>query len=481
MTSETGETGEAGEAGSMGAAEATSFTQPTSDSGEPPDTADPPLPPLPPGVLRFAVIGDFGLDGAPEASVAARVSSWDPALVLTVGDNNYFTGAAETIDANIGKHYRGFIAPYVGGFGVGAAENRFFPCPGNHDWQTGSLQAYLDYFTLPGNERYYSVRRGEVEFFMLDSDYREPDGLTPTQAQGQWLEAALAGSDASFRVVAMHHAPHSSGLHGGLPAMRWPYADWGADLVLAGHDHDYERLVVDGLPYVVVGTSGAALRPFVTEAPGSQRGHADGFGALRIEASASALTVDFVDDGGARIDRLTLAAAPPTSWQTRVPRDSTWRYLERDPGPGWSVPEFVAEDWISGAAPLGFGVGGEATLLAGGEATKRPITTYFRHRFIVGAEDLGPWLRLRLAVDDAAIVYLNGTEVYRIDLREGPVDDATTAALPVGDWFPGRLSETLIAGDALRGGDNVLAVEVHQHAATSSDLRLELELAVAGG
>ena len=481
MTSETGETGEAGEAGSMGAAEATSFTQPTSDSGEPPDTADPPLPPLPPGVLRFAVIGDFGLDGAPEASVAARVSSWDPALVLTVGDNNYFTGAAETIDANIGKHYRGFIAPYVGGFGVGAAENRFFPCPGNHDWQTGSLQAYLDYFTLPGNERYYSVRRGEVEFFMLDSDYREPDGLTPTQAQGQWLEAALAGSDASFRVVAMHHAPHSSGLHGGLPAMRWPYADWGADLVLAGHDHDYERLVVDGLPYVVVGTSGAALRKFVTEAPGSQRGHADGFGALRIEASASALTVDFVDDGGARIDRLTLAAAPPTSWQTRVPRDSTWRYLERDPGPGWSVPEFVAEDWISGAAPLGFGVGGEATLLAGGEATKRPITTYFRHRFIVGAEDLGPWLRLRLAVDDAAIVYLNGTEVYRIDLREGPVDDATTAALPVGDWFPGRLSETLIAGDALRGGDNVLAVEVHQHAATSSDLRLELELAVAGG
>ena len=106
------------------------------------------------------------------------------------------------------------------------------------------------------------------------------------------------------------------------------------------------------------------------------------------------------------------------------------------------------------------------------------MTTYFRRRFTAGAADLGPWLRLRIAVDDGAIVYLNGTEVYRIDLPEGPIDGDTPASLAVGNWFPKRLAETMIPGDALVDGENVLAVEVHQQAPSSGDLRLELELAV---
>ena len=109
---------------------------------------------------------------------------------------------------------------------------------------------------------------------MLDSDTHEPDGLTPTQTQGQWLEAALAESTASFQVVVMHHAPHSSGLSRRHPAMRWPYAAWGADLVLAGHDHDYERFVVDGLDLYRHRHRRRALRKFVTEETGSQRGFA---------------------------------------------------------------------------------------------------------------------------------------------------------------------------------------------------------------
>jgi len=429
-----------------------------------------------PPPLRFAVIGDFGIDGDPEAEVAARVASWDPELILTVGDNNYYSGLASTIDVNIGKHYHRFIAPYVGAFGPGAAENRFFPCPGNHDWGSGDLQGYLDYFTLPGNERYYRLRRGPVEFFLLDSDVNEPDGAVVGSIQAQWLEAALADSAASFQVVLMHHAPYTSGMHNGSTSMRWPFAAWGADLVIAGHDHDYERIVVDGLPYLVVGTSGAALRDFETEEVGSQRGHADVFGALRVEATAKLMTLDFVASSGARVDRLTLAAQAPASWQPLVSPTATWRYLETPPGPGWTTVEY-AEPWPAGPAPLGFGVGGEGTTLLGGTPFDRPITTYFRHRFHAAAEDLDGPLRLRLAVDDGAIIRLNGAEVYRINLPEGSVGDQTHAAAVVGDWFPGRISETLIPGAALHVGDNVLAVEVHQYSRVSTDLRLELELA----
>lgn len=462
------DSGGAGSAGSGGSASGAGGTD-----GEPGDDEGLPLGEQPP--LRFAVIGDFGLDGDDEAQVAARVASWNPELILTVGDNNYYDGLASTIDVNIGKHYQRFIGAYTGAFGPGAAENRFFPCPGNHDWNGGDLQGYLDYFTLPGNERYYRLRRGPVEFFLLDSDTREPDGAVEGSVQAQWLEAALADSEASFQVVLMHHAPYSSGLHTGTDGMRWPFAAWGADLVIAGHDHDYERIVVDGLPYLVVGTGGAALRDFGTEEVGSQRGHADVFGALRVEVTAKQMTLDFVSTSGARIDRLMLATPAPAGWQQLVSPTATWRYLEAAPGPGWTTIEY-AEPWPAGPAPLGFGVGGEGTTLGGGQQFDRPITTYFRHRFHAAAEDLGGPLRLRLAVDDGALVRLNGVEVYRINLSEGTVGDQSHAAAVVGDWFPGRVSETLIPGEALRVGDNVLAVEVHQYSRVSTDLRLELEL-----
>ena len=87
------------------------------------------------------------------------------------------------------------------------------------------------------------------------------------------------------------------------------------------------------------------------------------------------------------------------------------------------------------------------------------------------AVPLGPAL-----VPCGALIRLNGVEVYRINLSEGTVGDQSHAAAVVGDWFPGRVSETMIPGDALRVGDNVLAVEVHQYSRVSTDLRLELEL-----
>src|SRR5688500_6312655 len=64
--------------------------------------------------VRFAVIGDYGHVGQPQLDVSNRVKSWNPELVITVGDNNYPDGEASTIDANVGQYYSQFIAPYSG-------------------------------------------------------------------------------------------------------------------------------------------------------------------------------------------------------------------------------------------------------------------------------------------------------------------------------------------------------------------------------
>jgi len=153
------------------------------------------------GLVRFAVVGDYGIAGPEEASVAALIQSWHPDFVITTGDNNYPDGGADTIDANIGQYYHSYIAPYLGGYGVGAPSNAFWPCMGNHEWETPNAQPYLDYFTLPNNERYYDVARGTVHLFAVDSDLSEPDGNTSTSVQGAWLQSRLAAAAEPWKLV----------------------------------------------------------------------------------------------------------------------------------------------------------------------------------------------------------------------------------------------------------------------------------------
>jgi hypothetical protein len=267
-----------------------------------------PRPLLPGGndAVHFAAIGDFGEAGAGEAAVARMVRSWQPEFIITTGDNNYPVGAAETIDANIGQYFREYIAPYKGAYGPGASENRFFPSLGNHDWMTENAQPYLDYFELPGNERYYDFVRGAVHFFALDSDPQEPDGNHAASKQAAWLKRQLSKSTARWQVVYMHHPPFSSGRHGGSQEAQWPYKEWGADLVLAGHDHTYERLVVEGLPYIVIGLGGRRIYSFLHNEPGSLVRYNETLGALRIAANDQALLCYFINIEGKRIDALQL-------------------------------------------------------------------------------------------------------------------------------------------------------------------------------
>jgi hypothetical protein len=256
--------------------------------------------------VTFAVIGDYGGGGGPEADVASLVASWGVDFVITTGDNNYPSGAAETIDQNVGQFYQAFIHPYTGDYGPGADENRFFPSLGNHDWNTAAAEPYLDYFTLPANERYYDFTWGPAHFFVLDSDSREPDGVGASSAQAAWLQGALASSGSPWQIVYMHHPPYSSGLHGSIDWMRWPFADWGADAVLSGHDHTYERIERDGIAYFVNGLGGGAIYYFNEPVAGSQVRYNDDYGAMLVEAGETLLWFRFISREGAIVDDFKL-------------------------------------------------------------------------------------------------------------------------------------------------------------------------------
>jgi len=258
-------------------------------------------------LTRFAAIGDFGDDGPAEADVAQEVKSWAPDYVITVGDNNYPDGSASTIDRNIGKYYYEFIGNYTGIYGPGASENAFFPVPGNHDWRSPNLAAYRDYFTLPNNERYYDFVKGPTHFFALDSDSLEPSGNSDTSVQATWLKSKLAASTSPWNVVYFHHAPFASGSgEGSSPALQWPFRAWGADVVLAGHEHLYERIMKGDFAYFVNGLGGRNdFDQFGTPVSGSVARYNSDFGGMLIQAADDVITYQFINRAGTVIDIFT--------------------------------------------------------------------------------------------------------------------------------------------------------------------------------
>lgn len=432
----------------------------------------PPAPPVP-----FAIIGDFGVDSGKEAVVAEMVKDAKPDFVITLGDNNYPDGEAATIDDNIGKYYSDFIGSYKGAYGAGSAENRFFPSAGNHDWNTGNLNGYLDYFDLPGNERYYDFVRGPVHFFALDSDPKEPDGTKASSKQAAWLRDALATSTAPFKIVYFHHPPYSSGAHGNTTTMQWPFAEWGASAVLCGHDHTYERFTVDGIPYIVNGLGGAGLYNFENLKPESEVRYNANHGAMFGEATPDKLTLRALSIAGETIDEVVLLPGAPPQTKTLVSLGTTWRYLDNGSSPpGWHQATFDDGAWKEGPAPLGYGDAGMATTVSdGGNANQKHITTCFRKSFSL-ENGLPLALSLSLRRDDGAVVYLNGQEILRSNMPAGALDSSTLADTTVSGADETTLFKSSVPLSALISGANLLAVELHQADPTSSDLAFDLEL-----
>jgi tartrate-resistant acid phosphatase type 5 len=237
----------------------------------------------------LAHIADFGDGGANETLVRDLVYGWKPDAIFTSGDNSYANYAAD-VDA--------FYGEYVD-------RDLLWPCPGNHDWDDGTLAAYFSYFyDVTGTRYYYKKTFGPVSLFMLDSDTETPDGTTIYDAQYEWFARDIQASRSPWNIVSFHHPPYtSSSSHAATTGMRWGFGDLGADLVLNGHNHQYERLYED-THYIVNGAGGRPLYGFTTPVSQSIVRYSDMHGAGKLIATPTKLRWEWRNYLGALIDSL---------------------------------------------------------------------------------------------------------------------------------------------------------------------------------
>ena len=171
-------------------------------------------------------------------------------------------------------------------------------------------------------------------------------------------------------------------------------------------------------------------------------------------------------------------APEPTLTRSLVDAGAVWKRWDRGATPvgEWQAMNYDDSAWLSGAAELGYGDGDEVTLVESGPATARFTTTYFRRVFEASDVWAVSNLVLRLLRDDGAAVYLNGVEVHRSNLPSGPLSYSTLASVAVDATEEVSYETVDIPVSLLREGSNVIAAEVHQINATSSDLSFNLEL-----
>jgi len=218
---------------------------------------------------------------AATATLVEGLLRQDPqSAVLSLGDHTYPRGAA----AEFEKCY----APTWGRF-----RDRTWPTPGNHEYLTPGAKPYFAYFGERAGKGYYSLRLGSWLIISLDSNLK---GAAHAR-QIDWLRAELSAQPSRCTLAFWHHPLYTSGGHIGPGRMRDAFAllhAAGAELVLSGHDHDYERFAPQdadsrldrdrGLRQFVVGTGGAYATPFLQFTANSEVREAsyDGVLALRL-------------------------------------------------------------------------------------------------------------------------------------------------------------------------------------------------------
>jgi phosphodiesterase/alkaline phosphatase D-like protein len=163
--------------------------------------------------------------------------------------------------------------------------------------------------------------------------------------------------------------------------------------------------------------------------------------------------------------------------QTIFAAGASWKFLDNgsNQGTAWRAASFSDAAWASGLAELGYGDGGEATVVNGGPTSSRFITTYFRRSISIPSVATFTGYTMNVKRDDGVVVYVNGTEVYRNNMPTGAIAFNTVAAATASDDGASFLSANLPAS-AFVAGTNVIAVEIHQRNGTSSDISFDMSL-----
>ena len=254
--------------------------------------------PARPTVPILIAAGDIASCDSDEDEATAALQDGLDGTVATLGDNVYGSGTAaefaDCYDPSWGRH-----------------KDRTRPAPGNHDLETEGGVGYFDYFGGAAGrfgEGWYSYDVGAWHIVVLNSNCRRVGGCEAGSPREEWLRADLAAHPNRCTLAYWHHPRFSSGKeHGSEEAMRpfWQALyDAGSDVVLSGHEHNYERFAPQdpagradaarGIRQFVVGTGGKSHYGFGEVLPNSEARNDDAFGVLELTLHATGYDWAFV-------------------------------------------------------------------------------------------------------------------------------------------------------------------------------------------
>jgi acid phosphatase type 7 len=233
---------------------------------------------------------------AGDQATAALLDSL-PGTVFAAGDNAYPDGTV--------TNYTDCYAP-----SWGRHKARTRPSPGNHEYHTSGASGYYNYFGAAAGDSgkgFYSYDLGDWHIISLNSNV----SMSAGSPQEQWLRADLAANTKTCTLAYWHHPRFSSGSHGSStePQPLWQALyDFNADVIIAGHDHNYQRFapqtptgVADparGIREFVVGTGGASHYNFATPIANTEAYNLDTWGVLKLTLHAASYAWEFVPVAG---------------------------------------------------------------------------------------------------------------------------------------------------------------------------------------
>jgi hypothetical protein len=250
-----------------------------------------------------AAVGDICDSGQQCSNTAALVASLDPVKLILAGDNAYSNGTLSEYNTYYDPHYGPFKA-------------KTHPAAGNHEYNTSGAAGYFDYFNGvgvfdgpagPRDKGYYSVDIGDWHVVVLNSNIARG----ASSVQEQWLRADLAASTKPCTLASFHHPRFSVGNYApgdtSVQALYQALQDFKADLIIVGHDHNYQRWApmtasgvkdpVNGVRQILVGTGGRAFYA-VGSSPNVERTNANTWGILKLTLSPSDYTWQFLPVAG---------------------------------------------------------------------------------------------------------------------------------------------------------------------------------------
>ena len=242
--------------------------------------------------VRFAVIGDTGTGHREQYEVAQEMERYRQAVgfdfVIMLGDNIYGGHHPKDFTEKFEKPYQPLLDAGV----------KFYASLGNHD--DPNQERLYKPFNMGGN-RYYTFKKGPVEFLALDSNYMDP-------AQLQWLQQKLQASDAKWKICYFHHPLYNAGkAHGSDVDLRSQiepiFAQYHVNAVFSGHEHVYERVQPEqSIYYFVEGNSAKLSRHDLPRSEQVQLGYDSDRGFMLVEIAGDGLYFQTISRTGTTVD-----------------------------------------------------------------------------------------------------------------------------------------------------------------------------------